>query len=67
MTFGLVLSTEVQFGFLWIIKIVSLLKFINMKKAFEILDSVKTIIVLCAIGAGTLLGEAKYFGCKRIF
>jgi len=38
-----------------------------MKKVARTLEMVKTSIVLCAIGAGTLLGKSKYFGCKRIF
>lgn len=38
-----------------------------MKEADRTLEMVITTIVLCAIGAGTLLGKSKYFGCKRIF
>jgi hypothetical protein len=65
--FGFVLSTEVQLDFSWIINMVLSLTIMNMKKVVRTLEMVKTSIVLCAIGAGTLLGKSKYFGCKRIF
>lgn len=65
--FGFVLSTEVQLDFSWIINMVSFITIMNMKKVARTLEMVKTLIVLCAIGAGTLLGKSKYFGCKRIF